>query len=186
MDALTLFTSTDGRLSRGGFWLCLLAIYAAGIAAQALLAPEAIARTGVWAFVAVQAALLWAWLCIHIKRLRDAGKGGAGAIAVAAVYGLSVLLVVVLIAFLTNPNVVGTPAQGAPAPADTAGNTAGSAPASTWLAFLLVFVIFGMLFSRDFGAFMIILKLIIFIASLPMIISLGFSLITGLRKTLPV
>jgi len=177
MDALTLFTSTDGRLSRRGFWLCLVAIYVAGVASQALLAPEAIARTGVWAFLAAQAALLWAWLCVHIKRLRDAGQGQAGAVAVAAVYGLSVLLLVMLIAFLTNPNVTGAPPEGAQTTADAISNT--------WLGFMLVFVIFALLFSPDFGTFMIILKLIIFIACLPALISFAFSLITGLRRSVP-
>jgi len=171
MDALALFTSLDGRLGRRGFWLSLLVIYLAGLAAQILLMPDVLARSGVWPFCAVQAALIWAWLVIHIKRLRDAGQGPATAIAVAVVYALAVVLLMVLIAFLTNPNVAGTAGD----PAQSAGDGL--------LGFFLVFAIFCVLFSHDFGMFMVILKLMIFLACLPALISIVFSLITGSRKS---
>ena len=77
MDALALFTSTEGRLGRKPFWLCVLAIYLAGLAAQLLLVPQVTARSGVWPFVFAQAILVWAWLAIHIKRLRDPGPSVA-------------------------------------------------------------------------------------------------------------
>jgi len=177
MDALALFTSLDGRLGRRTFWLSLLVVYLAGVAAQVLLMPDVLARSGIWPFCAVEAALIWAWLVIHIKRLRDAGQGPATAVAVAIIYALAVVLLMVLIAFLTNPNAVATPGDAAQA----AGNTAGS----TWLGFFLVFAIFGVLFSHDFGMFMVILKLMIFLACLPTLISIVFSLVTGSRKSLP-
>src|SRR5436309_8668901 len=104
MDALALFTSTEGRLGRKPFWLCVLAIYLAGLAAQLLLVPQVTARSGVWPFVFAQAILVWAWLAIHIKRLRDAGHGPAGAIGVALVYALAIVLLLLMVAFLTNPN----------------------------------------------------------------------------------
>jgi len=176
MDPLALFTSTDGRLGRRTFWLCVPVIYATGFASQVLLAPEMTARGGVWAFALVQALLIWAWAAVHIKRARDAGQAPATAIAVALIYALAVVLLLVLIAFLTNPNVTGAPPAGAPAGGD-AGNP--------WFGLMLGFVILALLFSPDFGAFMIILKLIIFIACLPAIISLVFSLITGLRRSAP-
>ncbi len=171
MDALALFTSLDGRLGRRAFWLALLVVYLAGLVAQVLLMPEVLARSGVWPFCAVQAALIWAWLVIHIKRLRDAGQGPATAIAVATIYALAVVLLMVLIAFLTNPNAVATPGEAA----QTAGDS--------WLGFFLVFAIFGVLFSHDFGMFMVILKLMILLACLPALISVVFSLITGARKS---
>jgi len=178
MDALALFTSLDGRLSRRAFWLSLLVIYAGGLAAQFLLTPQVLAQSGIWPFCAVQAALIWAWLVIHIKRLRDAGQGGATAIAVSVIYALAIALLMVLIAFLTNPNVSGAPPAGSQTPADAAGNA--------WLGIFLVFAIFGVLFSHDFGMFMVILKLMIFLACLPLLISMAFSLITGLRKSVGV
>ena len=63
-------------------------------------------------FMVAQVVLLWAWLAIHIKRLRDAGQGPAGAIGVAIVYALALCLLLMLIAFLTNPNDVSSPADG--------------------------------------------------------------------------
>ena len=166
---LALFTSTEGRLGRKPFWLWVLAIYLAGFAAQLLLVPQVTARGGVWPFVLAQAILLWAWLAVHIKRLRDAGQGPAGAIAVALVYALALVLLLLLVAFLTNPNAPAAPGgQGDDNPA---------------LALLLVIVIVSLLFSPDFGVFMTILKLIILIACLPAIIALVFSVMTGLRKS---
>src|SRR2546423_1986955 len=103
MTALVSFASTKGRLARKPFTLGVLAVYAAGIAAQVLLAGDVIARAGPWPFVMVQAALLWAWLVLHVRRLRDAGKPPAAALGVAFVYALSLALLLMLITFLTNP-----------------------------------------------------------------------------------
>src|SRR4051812_226092 len=104
MDLLNLFTTTAGRLARKPFWLGLIAIYLAGFCAQMLLDGPVRARAGLTPFAVAQAVLLWAWLAIHIKRLRDAGQGPAGAVGVAAVYALALCLLLMLIAFLTNPN----------------------------------------------------------------------------------
>ena len=168
MGALALFTSTEGRLAPKPFWLWVLAIYLAGFAAQLLLVPQVTARGSVWPFVLAQAILLWAWLAVHIKRLRDAGHGPAGAIGVALIYALAIVLMLLMVAFLTNPNAPGEPGD------DNAA-----------FSLLLVVVIVSLLFSPDFGVFMTILKLIIFIACLPAIIALVFSVVTGLRKSTP-
>jgi uncharacterized membrane protein YhaH (DUF805 family) len=173
MDPFTFFTTTEGRLARQPFWLALIAIYLLGFLSQLLLIPDVIARLSLSAFAAAQAALLWFWLVIHVKRLRDAGEGGASAIGVALIYALCVGLLVMLIAFLTNPNDVGVP--NAPAtPADQA-----------VYGFFLMIVIFGLLLSPDVGIFTLILKLLVLIACLPVLISFGFSLVTGLRPSKP-
>ena len=171
MDAFALFTSTQGRLGRRQFVLGLLAVYLAGLAAQMLLSGEVMARAGLAPFIAAQAALIWAWLALHIKRLRDGGNGPAGAIGVAVIYGLALCLLLMLVAFLTNPNAVGPPAEG--------GRTAGEGA----IGLLLVIVIFGLLFSPDFGVFTTILKMLVFIACLPVMISIVLSVVTGLRKS---
>jgi uncharacterized membrane protein YhaH (DUF805 family) len=169
MDVLALFTSTEGRIAPKPFWLCAAATYLAGFAAQLLLIPEVMARGGVWPFVVVQGVLIWAWLAVHIKRLRDAGQGAAGAIGVALIYALAIALLLLLIAFLTNPTASGEVQEDHVSAA----------------GLLLTVVIFSLLFSPDFGVFMTILKVIIFIACLPAIVSLVFSVVTGLRKSLP-
>src|SRR5262249_23015822 len=157
-----LFTSAEGRVARQPFWLSLLVLYAAGFASQVLLGPEVTTRAGVWAFVAAQAGLIWAWACLHIKRSRDAGQGPGTAIAVAVVYALAVGLLVMLIAFLTNPN--------APSSSD------GRAASDFGWGLVVIAIIFGLLFAPDFGTFMTILKILVFIAFLPVLISAAFSI----------
>ena len=170
MDLLNLFTTTEGRLARKPFWLSLIAIYVAGFCAQMLLDGQVRARAGLTPFMAAQAMLLWAWLAIHIKRLRDAGQGPAGAIGVAVIYALALCLLLLLIAFLTNPN----------ASPDVEAGRSGDDFA---FGLMLVLIIFGLLFSPDFGTFMTILKMLIFIACLPALVSFVFSLVTGTRQS---
>src|SRR6476659_8002414 len=109
------FISTQGRLRQKPFVIGVLAVYAAGIGAQFLLSEEVIARAGVWPFVLAQAVLLWAWLVLHIRRLRDTGEGPAAAIAVALIYILALGLLLMLIVFFTNPDAAGGPVGENPA-----------------------------------------------------------------------
>ena len=165
--------STQGRLARKPFATGVIAVYAAGIASQFLLSGEVIARAGAWPFVLVQAALLWVWLVLHIRRLRDAAQSPAAAIGVALVYALSLALLLMLIAFLTNPDAVGQPGAGErPASAAATGT-------------LLVLFLFAIVFRPDFGVFTTILKGLILIAFLPAAVSLLFSIRTGLRPSAP-
>jgi uncharacterized membrane protein YhaH (DUF805 family) len=166
MDASLL--SFQGRLARKPFWLAVIAIYLAGIAAQTLLSPDVTARGGLWPFMAAQILLIWAWLVIHVRRLRDAGQGPAAAIGVALIYALAVALLIMLILFLTNPNT----------PADQSASDVG-------FGLMVIVIIFGLLFAPDFGTFMTILKVLVFIACLPPLISLAFSVWTGLRPSTP-
>ena len=112
MDPLAFLTSTQGRLAPKPFALGVLAVWVAGLAAQFLLSGEIMAYAGMWPFIAVQAALLWTGFVLHIKRLRDAGQGPAAAIGIALVYALSIALLLMLVAFFTNPNAVDTPRSG--------------------------------------------------------------------------
>jgi uncharacterized membrane protein YhaH (DUF805 family) len=103
MDPIALFTASQGRLGRKPFWLALAAVYLASFASHWLLTGAVTARSGAWPFALVQAGLLWAWTVLHIKRLRDAGRPAAGAIGVAVLYGLSLGLILLLVAlFLTD------------------------------------------------------------------------------------
>jgi uncharacterized membrane protein YhaH (DUF805 family) len=169
MDLLALFTSTQGRLAPKPFALGLLAIYLASTASQALLSGAVMARAGLWPFILVQAALIWAWTALHIKRLRDAGHAPAAAIGVALVYSLAVALMVMVIAFFTASPPAVQPGE------DPPGNAA--------LGLVLVLAVFALLFPPDLGAFTVILKILVLIACLPAVISLLFSLRTGLRPS---
>jgi uncharacterized membrane protein YhaH (DUF805 family) len=167
MDPLALFT-TEGRLTPKQFWMSLLAVYAAGIASQFLLLGRITERSGIWPFVVVHAAVLWAWTVLHVKRLRDAGRPGAGAYAVALLYGLSVGLALLLVAIIIAPTV-----------------DAAETPAQAWFAFALLAVLFMFLFDGDVGPIALMFKLLALLACLPFIISMGFSLATGLRRRVP-
>ena len=171
MDALEFLTSTQGRLAPRPFALGVFAVWLAGIATQWLLSGEVMHRGGMWPFIVAQAALIWIWLVLHIKRLRDAGQGPASAVGVAIVYALAIGLMIMLVAFFTNPSAGGS----------TTGNETGDAAAAT----LLVLFLFAIVFKPDFGVFTTILKGLILIAFLPAVVSLLFSIRTGLRKRVP-
>jgi uncharacterized membrane protein YhaH (DUF805 family) len=172
MGALVSLASTQGRIARKPFALGVLGVYVAGAAAQTLLFGEVLARFGVWPFVVVQAVLVWAWLVLHIRRLRDAGEGPAAAIGIALIYILSLGLLLMLVVFFTNPEAGSGPAGE---------NPAGEAASAT----LLVLFLFAILFKPDFGVFTMILKGLILIAFIPLAVSLLFSIRTGMRRSVP-
>ena len=157
-----------GRLTQKPFALGVTAVYLAGIGAQVLLSGEVMARAGPWPFISVQAGLVAIWLVLHIRRLRDAGQGPGAAIGVALVYILSLGLLLMLVAFFTNSEAVG-PITVEPA-------------LDNGMTLLGVFLL-AILFKPDFGVFMTILKTLIVIAFLPAVISLIFSIHTGLRPS---
>jgi uncharacterized membrane protein YhaH (DUF805 family) len=164
MDVVTLFTSTEGRLAPKPFALWTLAVYAAGLASYELLSGAVLARASVWPFVIAQCALVCAWVALHIKRLRDAGQGPAAAVGVALVYLLAIALLLMLIAFLTNPNAV-----------------EGEQPGQAASGLLLLLALLAIVVSPDFGLFTTILKGLIVMTCLPAVISLAFSVYAGLR-----
>src|SRR5262249_19596212 len=112
---------------------------------------------------------------LHIKRLRDANEGPAGAMGVAIIYSLALgllLLVVGLFNSVATPHVDGSPGEPA-------------RPVDTLFALFLILLIFSLLFSPDFGMFATIIKLLVLIGCLPALISLVFSIRTGLRESAP-
>lgn len=175
MDLFALFTSKDGRLARGPFVWGVLAVYVAGFMSQALLSSQIMARAGMWPFVFVQAALIWAWLALHIKRLRDADEGPAGAIGVAVIYVLALgLLLLVVGVFTTVSDAAPARAPGEPLP-----------PAQSLLALFVVLLVFGLLFSADFSVVSILIKILVVVALLPAFISFVFTVWTGTRPSAP-
>lgn len=173
MDPLALFFSTQGRLAPRPFAWCALAVYGAGLASQALLSPPVMTRSGLWPFIAAQLALIWAWLALHIKRLRDANREIAGAIGVALIYSLAVALLLLIITLFTGFGAgAADRAPGAPAPAGDAA-----------VGLFLVVLLFGLLFAPDFGVFATIVKILAVMTCLPALISFAFSLWAGTRPS---
>ena len=171
MDPLALFFSTVGRLTPKAFGLSLPAVYLASFATLLLLTGAVVARAGFWPFAVAQLAVLWAWTVLHMKRLRDAGRPAAGAIAVALLYGLSVGLVLLLIVVVDAGS---QPVQPGQAP-----------PAHAGLAFALLVGLLVFLFDPNLGPLAMIVKALALIACLPVVLSLTFSLYTGLRRSVP-
>src|ERR1700680_1041958 len=98
MDPLALFLSSSGRLAPRPFALAVLSVYVAGVCSQALLAPEVLARTGLWSFAIVEAAIMWMWFALHAKRLHDADHGVGAAVGIMIVCSLAVLLFILMLA----------------------------------------------------------------------------------------
>ena len=172
MDELGLFFSTRGRIDRKTFGWCVLAVYVLGFFTQTLLSGSVIARAGLWPFILAQVALIWAWLALHIKRLRDANEGAAGAIGVAIIYSLAVGLVVLVVGLFT----------GVSAPQDRPPGTPPSGRDAI-VALFLVILLFNLLWTPDFGVFSTLLKIMVLVACLPPLVSFVFTLRTGLRKS---
>ena len=54
--------------------MAVIAVYLASFASQMLLSPPVTAQAGVALFVLAQIALIWIWIVLHTRRLRDAGR----------------------------------------------------------------------------------------------------------------
>jgi hypothetical protein len=173
MDLIAFLSPGKGRLAPKPFALGVLVVWVGGIASQFLLTGHVVARFGMWPFIAVQAGLIWIWLVLHLRRLRDAGQGPAAVIGVTLIYVLSIGLLLLLVAFFTHPDAVGPSGVGESPARDAAIGT------------LLVVFLFNIMFTPDFGVFSTIFKGLILIAFMPLAISLLFSIRTGMRASVP-
>ena len=86
--------SRDGRLAPRTFALVVIAVYLASFASQMLLSAPVTAQVSVVPFVLVQVALIWLWIVLHTRRLRDAGRPTGIVIGIAMIYVLEVVLLV--------------------------------------------------------------------------------------------
>jgi uncharacterized membrane protein YhaH (DUF805 family) len=96
MQALRFLVSPNGRLRPAPFIYGAVAVYLAGLVSHLLTTPHVITRAGLWPFIAAQILLVWIWFALHSKRLHDAGRGNGLAVGVAALYALSVLLLLIV------------------------------------------------------------------------------------------
>ena len=97
MGALTTIFSASGRLAPKPFTLGALAVYAGGIVSQLLLNSQVTQQANVIPFVLAQLALAWTWYALHARRLRDAGRGAGGAVALTIFYLLAVVVLLVVV-----------------------------------------------------------------------------------------
>ena len=95
-------------MARGPFVLAAIAVYVLSFASQMLLSAPVTAQMSVVPFVLVQIVLIWVWIVLHRRRLRDAGRPTGIVIGVALVYALEVVLLTLLIWILTSTSNTGT------------------------------------------------------------------------------
>ena len=98
-----LAPAPDARLAPGRFVLAALAVYGASFLSQGLLTAPVTQQFSVVPFLLVQTVLIWLWIVLHRRRLRDAGRPSGIAIGIALLYALEVILLALLIWMLTAP-----------------------------------------------------------------------------------
>jgi uncharacterized membrane protein YhaH (DUF805 family) len=166
----SLAHSQTSRLARGPFIIAALAVYALSFVSQMLLSAPVTARMSVLPFVLVQIALIWLWIVLHRRRLRDAGRPTGIVIGIAAIYALEVVLLTLLIWFLSSA--AGT--------SDFADSGAG-----IFHLFAIVYLLGVMTGDPSLGALQVWLMGFAVVMFLPILIAIGFSLWAATRPSLP-
>ena len=164
MESLALFFSASGRLAPRPFAAGVAVVYLAAFSSQLLLSPPVLLRAGFAPFILVQALSIWAWFCLHAKRLRDAGRDIGPAVAIVVLYAMAMILFLLVVALL--------------GPLGEAVETPGEGSAGT----LIVFDLFGML-RGDLGLFAYVAAGIFALIFAPMLIALAFSVWAAARPT---
>ena len=164
MQLLTAL-SPAGRMRPRPFLAAIASVYIAGALSHWLTVPDVIARVGLWAFAAVQAALIWLWLVLHAKRLHDAGRGEGLAIAVALLYVLSLALLLLL---ATNFFAGSEP-----------GSLGNSSATSALEVVLLLYIVMAL--TGPLQLTWIVVAILTLFAFVPVLIALFFTLWTATR-----
>jgi uncharacterized membrane protein YhaH (DUF805 family) len=166
----SLAHSQTSRLARGPFIIAALAVYALSFVSQMLLSAPVTARMSVIPFVLVQIALIWLWIVLHRRRLRDAGRPTGIVIGIAAIYALEVVLLTLLIWIVSSPS-------GASNFADDG--------AGVFHLFAIVYLLGVMTGDPSLGSLQIWLMGFAVVMFLPILIAIGFSLWAATRPSLP-
>jgi uncharacterized membrane protein YhaH (DUF805 family) len=150
--------SPNGRVAPRPFAIAILVFYLASFLAQVLLATSVTARLNVWPFLGVQAALLWVWFALHVRRLRDAGRPTGTAAGIATLYGLALVLLVLVVGAMGAPD---------------------SHP------FVVVAMVGQILADPEPNGFGMVVLGLIALVVLPILIAIGFSVRTALGGRAP-
>ena len=168
MRALHFLFSPSGRLRPQDFGIAAAAVYAAGLASQWLTRPDALAHGGLWLFAAVQAALIWIWFALHAKRLHDADRASGPAAAVAVLYAISIVLLVIVAAAFFN----------------VSSATLTDANTTSALGLILLLSVIATLsgpHNHDFGEFLVVVLTVL--AFLPIVLALAVTLWAATRPS---
>jgi hypothetical protein len=158
-----------GRLAPGPFMLAVIAVYLASFVSQALLSAPVTAQVSVVPFLLVQVALIWLWIVLHTRRLRDAGRPTGIVIGIAMIYALEVVLLVLLIWLILA----------------SAGPSGGAgSDASIFNLFVILYLLGMMTGDPNLGALQIWMVGFAAVMLLPVVIALVFSVWTATRTSL--
>jgi uncharacterized membrane protein YhaH (DUF805 family) len=169
MQALRFLLSPSGRLAPQAFIIAAIAVYAAGAVAQYFTAPNILALAGLWPFAAVQAVLIWIWYALHSRRLHDAGRSTGLAAGAAALYALSVVLLLILATGFFATSAAGTSEPHEPGA----------------LIILLVSVIAALAQSSNHDIGWFVISTLIALGFLPVIVALVVTLWAATRPRAP-
>jgi uncharacterized membrane protein YhaH (DUF805 family) len=97
MESLAFWFSPSGRIAPKPFARGILAVYAVAVLSLLLMSAPVMLRVGFAPFALVQALACWAWFCLHAKRLRDAGRDAGAALAVAGLYAMAIVLLLLVL-----------------------------------------------------------------------------------------
>ncbi len=165
--ALRSFLSPSGRLAPQPFIAAALAVYAAGIGAQCLTMSDVLAHAGIWPFAIAQAVLIWIWYVVHARRLHDAGRPVDIAAGAAALYTLSIVLLLIVAMNFFTP---------------FAGSTEPNATAALNIVLLIaVIAALTQTSGHDVGA--LILAMCVMLAFLPALVAVAVTLWAATRPS---
>ncbi len=167
MQSPGLFLSPRGRIGPRIFGYAIVGVYLSSFLSQILISPPFILRMGIVPFLALQALLAWAWLVLHVKRLRDGGYPAGPAVGIAILYALAVVQFLLLVDPLIGheAGAVGTdvPRHG------------------FWDLWTFVGLISAAIARTDFGFFDLFVMIFLVLILTPMLVAIGFSIWTGTR-----
>ncbi len=162
MESLSLFLSASGRIAPKPFAFAALAVYTASFLSQVLISPPMSAIGGLYAFGAVQIALAWGWYALHARRLRDAGLPTGSAQAIAVLYALAIVLLMLLVEPVLGPD-----------PSTAGVQERRSGFSDLWVVLLLIAALAA---QPNFGFFDIFALGTLTLVLAPIVIAIGFSI----------
>jgi uncharacterized membrane protein YhaH (DUF805 family) len=169
MTALSLFLSTSGRLTRRPFAIAIILLYAVSFASQVLLSLPVMVHAHVAPFALAQGLIIWIWYALHVRRLRDAGRKASGALVIAILYGLAIMLLMLLIVLVLGPN-----------------ESASDQPGFSFIG-ILVFLVLYSAFTVEASLSILyyLLLFLLFLILTPFLLGLIFSIWAGSKPSAP-
>jgi uncharacterized membrane protein YhaH (DUF805 family) len=171
MSAVTLLFSPYGRLAPRPFVGAVVLVYLTSFFSQALLSAPVTGRAGLWPFALLQAALVWVWIALHVKRLRDAGRSFGLAAGIACLYVLALVLLLLVLMMITA--------------SDTTSSNFLLSGQGLIHIFIVLYAIGAVLGNSEFGMLAYWLMGFLALLLLPVALGLGFSIWAGARPSVP-